>query len=301
MILIVGGTGALGSVTAEKLLAQGEAVRIMTRTPAKAQALQDLGADVVQGDLRDQDSLIQVCQGVDAVFASAHSVMGSGAEASKYIDDQGHRWLIDAAKAAGVNRFVYVSALGAAPDHPSNFFRIKYKIEQYLRKSGLPYTILRPTAFMEAHVYQLIGQPILETGKVTVFGKGENPRNFVAAADVAHFAVLMLLKQEGSGEILAIGGPENFTNMQVVRLYEQLAGRKANVSHVPLGMLRVMSPVAGLFNPGLSQVMAISIWQDTTDQTFDPSALLQRYPMTLTRLADWMATYVPASLLPAAG
>ena len=48
MILIVGGTGALGSVTAEKLLAQGEAVRIMTRTPAKAQALQDLGADVIQ-------------------------------------------------------------------------------------------------------------------------------------------------------------------------------------------------------------------------------------------------------------
>jgi NADH dehydrogenase len=301
MILIVGGTGALGSVAAEKLLAQREAVRIMTRTPAKAEALQALGAEVVQGDLRDQDSLVQACQGVDAVLASAHSVMGSGSEASKYIDDQGHRWLIDAAKAAGVNRFVYVSALGAAPDHPANFFRIKYKIEQYLRKGGLSYAILRPTAFMESHAYMLIGQPILEKGKVTLFGKGKNPRNFVAAADVAHFAVMMLLKSGPSGEVLGIGGPDNFTNMQVVRLYEGLTGRKAKVSHVPLGMLRIMSPVAGLFNPGLSQVMAISIWQDTTDQTFDPSALLQRYPMTLTRLADWMAAYVPTDLLPAAG
>ena len=301
MILIVGGTGALGSVTAEKLLAQRESVRIMTRTPAKADALRALGAEVVQGDLRDQDSLIQACQDVDTVLASAHSIMGSGSEASKYIDDQGHRWLIDAAKAAGVNRFVYVSALGAAPDHPANFFRIKYKIEQYLRNSGLSCAILRPTAFMESHAYMLIGQPILEKGKVTLFGKGENPRNFVAAVDVAHFAVIMLLKSGASGEILGIGGPENLTNMQVVRLYEELTGRKAKVSHVPLGMLRIMSPVAGPFNPGLSQVMATSIWQDTTDQTFDPSALLQRYPMTLTRLADWMATYVPASLLPAAG
>ena len=192
----------------------------MTRTPDKAQSSQDLGAEIVQGDLRDQDSLVRACQGVDAVLASAHSIMGKGSEASKYIDDQGHRWLIDAAKAAGVNHFVYVSAHGAAPDNPSNFFRIKYKMEQYLRNSGLSFTILRPTAFMESHAYMLIGQPILETGKVTLFGKGENPRNFVAATDVAHFAVMMLLKAEGSGEILEIGGPENLTNMQVVGLYE---------------------------------------------------------------------------------
>jgi len=301
MILIVGGTGALGSATTEQLLAQRKAVRVMTRTPAKAQALQDLGAEIVQGDLREKASLIQACQGVDAVLAAAHAIMGKGTEASKFVDDQGHRWLIDAANAASVNHFVYVSAHGAAPDNPSNFFRIKYKIEQYLRNSGLSFTILRPTAFMESHAYMLIGQPILETGKVTLFGKGENPRNFVAATDVAHFAVMMLLKSAGSGELLEIGGPENLTNMQVVRLYEGIAGRKAKVSHVPLGILRLMSPLAGPFNPGLSQVMATSIWHDTTDQTFDMSPMLQQYPMTLTRLADWVKTYHPTELLPASG
>lgn len=301
MILIIGGTGALGSATTRKLLVQREAVRVMTRTPAKASVLQTLGAEIVQGDLRDQPSLTRACQGVDTVLAAAHSVMGKGSEASKYIDDQGHRWLIDAAKAAGVKQFVYVSALGAAPDNPSNFFRIKYKIEQYLRNSGLSFTILRPTAFMESHAYELIGKPILETGKVTLFGKGENPRNFVAATDVAHYAVMMLLKLEGSGEILEIGGPENLTNMQVVGLYEGIAGRKAKVSHVPLGMLRLMSPLAGLFNAGLSQVMQISIWQDTTDQTFDPSTLLQRYPMTLTRLEDWVQTYGTATMVAVGG
>lgn len=301
MNLIVGGTGALGSATAEYLLAQGKAVRILTRYPQKTQPLQELGADIVLGDLRDLNSLTQACQGVKTVMASAHSIMGKGSEASTYIDDQGHRWLIDTAKASGVKHFVYVSAWGAAPDHPSNFFRIKYKIEQYLRNSSLSYTILRPTAFMEAHAYKLIGQPILETGKVTLFGKGVNPRNFVAAADVAHFAMMMMIKSEGSGELLEIGGPENITNMQVVRLYEGIAGRSVKISHVPLGMLRLMSPLVRPINPGLSQVMQTSIWHDTTDQTFDTSALLQQFPMTLTRLTDWIPNHVPADLLPVTG
>lgn len=301
MILIVGGTGALGSATTEKLLAQNTAVRVMTRNPIKAQALQALGAEVVQGDLRDRDSLLHACQGVNAIMASAHSIMGRGSEASKYIDEQGHKWLMEAAKTAGVWQFVYVSALGAAPDNPVPFFRIKYKMEQTLRSSGLPFTILRPTAFMESHAYGLIGKSILETGKVQLFGQGENPRNFVAAADVAYFAVRALLEPDLAGEVLEIGGPENLTNMQVVRLFEEIAGKKASVSHVPLAMLRVMAPVASPFNSGLSQIIQTSIWQDTTDQTFDPSALLRRYPVTLTRLEDWARSHITSDRLVAAG
>jgi uncharacterized protein YbjT (DUF2867 family) len=302
MILIVGGTGTLGRLTIEKLLAQKQAVRVMTRTPARAQDLQAAGVDVVQGDLRNQKSLVRACQGVSMVLASAHSIMGRGAEASKYIDGQGHRWLIDAAKAADVQQFVYVSALGATPNHSVPFFQIKYETEQYLRKSGLPFAILRPSAFMDYHAYEMVGKPILETGKVTLFGKGENPRNFVAAADVAHFAVLMLLKPEASGSVLEIGGPENLTNMQVVALYEKIAGRQAKVSHVPLGMLRVMSPLLRPFHAGLSQIMKASILFDTAEQTFDMRATLQQYPMTLTRLEDWARSHVRTdSLLVARG
>jgi uncharacterized protein YbjT (DUF2867 family) len=155
---------------------------------------------------------------------------------------------------------------------------------------------------MDYHAYEMVGKPILETGKVTLFGKGENPRNFVAAADVAHFAVLMLLKPEASGSVLEIGGPENLTNMQVVALYEKIAGRQAKVSHVPLGMLRVMSPLLRPFHAGLSQIMKASILFDTAEQTFDMRATLQQYPMTLTRLEDWARSHVRTdSLLVARG
>ncbi|MBK8931314.1 MAG: hypothetical protein IPM76_03170 [Chloroflexi bacterium] len=68
----------------------------------------------------------------------------------------------------------------------------------------MPFTILRPTAFMESHAYGVIGKSILETGKVQLFGPGENPRNFVAAADEAYFSVRALLDPDLAGEVLKV-------------------------------------------------------------------------------------------------
>lgn len=291
MILIVGATGFLGSATAKRLLAEGYAVRAMTRTPAKAAELGRLGAEIVQGDLCDADSLRRACAGADKVLAAAHSLLGRGKESSKCVDDAGHKQLIDIAKAAGVQHFVYTSGNGVSPDDPVPFSRIKYDVEQYLQRSGLSYTILRPSAFMEWHAHIFIGQPILEQGKVTLFGRGENPRNFVAVDDVARFAVIALTDPKAAGRIIEIGGPDNWTNMQVVRLYEKLAGHKAKVRHVPRGMLRVMSTLLKPFHAGLSQVMTFSYLTDTTDATFDPSETLKQYPLALTGLEQWVSEH----------
>lgn len=296
MILIVGGTGALGSAAARLFLQRGRKVRIMTRDPQKAEALKKLGADIVQGDLRDKASLARACDHVEGVLAAAHSIMGHGAAASSKVDSLGHKWLINAAKEAGVRHFVYTSAFGAAPTHPAQFYRIKHEVEQYLQHSHLAYTILRPTAFMDSHAHMLIGQPILEKGNVSLFGAGENPRNFVAAHDVAQFALLALNMPQMAGKVIEVGGPENWTNLEVVRLYERLAGRQAKVSHVPLGALRVMAPLVRPFHPGLSQVMRTSIWFDTTDQTFDPGQTLQKYPIPLIKLEDWVEKQVSSEL-----
>jgi uncharacterized protein YbjT (DUF2867 family) len=296
MILIVGGTGALGSAATRLLLQRGHKVRVMTREPQRAASLKKLGAEVVHGDLRDKASLARACAGVDGVLAAAHSIFGRGSEASVHVDALGHKWLINVAQEAGANHFVYTSAYGAAPTHSALFFRIKYEVEQYLQHCGLAHTILRPTAFMESHAHMLIGQPILEKGKVSLFGRGENPRNFVAAQDVAQLAVLALTVPQMAGAVVEIGGPENWTNMEVVRLYERLSGRRAKVSHVPLAMLRLMAPVIRPFHPGLSQVMHTSICNDTTDQTFDPRPTLRKYPITLTKLKDWVEKQVACEL-----
>lgn len=295
-VLIVGATGVEGSLTTKKLLAQGIAVRAMTRTPAKAESLRQLGAEVVQGDLREVESLRRACAGVDKVLAAAHSLLGRGAEASQYVDEIGHKQLIDMAKAADVQHVVYTSIIGAGPTDPVPFNRIKYAVEQYLQASELPYTILRPGAFMEWHVHEFIGKPILEKGKVMLFGKGDNPRNFVAGEDVANFAVLALTEPRAIDQTIEIGGPDNWTNNQVAALYAQLAGRPVSITHVPLAVLRVMSPLLKPFHPGLSQVMALSIMSDTADMTFDPSATLRQYPVPLTWLEDWIRQRVAEAM-----
>jgi uncharacterized protein YbjT (DUF2867 family) len=299
MILIVGGTGALGSATARRLLSKGIPVRVMTRTPEKAAALGKQGADFVQGDLLDKTSLVKACRGIDKVLVAAHSILGRGRAASKYVDLGGHKDLIDAAKAAGVGHFVYASMYNYGPEYETiPFLQFKRAVEGYLQSSGLNYTILRPTAFMETHAELLIGSPLLERGKVSLFGSGENPRNFITADDVAQFTVMALEEDDLNGRTIDIGGPENLTNMQVVQLYEKLAGRTAKVSHVPLGMLKVMYRVLRPVHPGLSQVIQSSIYADTLNSSFDPAAMLAAYPVTLTRLEDWAAQRVERAQLP---
>lgn len=215
-----------------------------------------LGAEIVQGDLLDKASLMQACCGVSKVLASAHSIFGHGREASKFVDLQGHIDLIDAGKSAGVTHFVYASAYSFDPKYDSiPFFQCKRQVEQHLQASGLPHTILHPTAFIEAHAHALIGESILASGKGALFGKGESVRDFVAADDVAQFAVMALTSDALNGRTVDIGGPTNCTNMDVVRLYERVSGRKAKVTRVPAGVLRVMYRLIRPLHPGLSQIM----------------------------------------------
>ena len=170
MILVVGATGVLGQKTARLLLADGHQVRAMTRVAERASDLAQQGAEVIVGDLVDPDSLARACRGVDRVFAAAHSFLGKGQYRSEAVDDRGHRALIDAARSQGVKRFVYTSALGASPNHPIDFHRTKYAIEQYLQASGLEHVILRPSAFMEWHAHIFNGKSILEKGRTQLLG-----------------------------------------------------------------------------------------------------------------------------------
>src|SRR2546421_12336086 len=118
MILIVGASGRLGSVVAEHLLAQGKPVRAMTRTPLNLAHLKQQGAEVVSGDLRNPASLLSACQGGEQALMAAHALVGKGDNNPQTVDDAGNRQLMDAANAAGVKHFSFVSVQGARSDAP---------------------------------------------------------------------------------------------------------------------------------------------------------------------------------------
>ncbi len=289
MILIIGASGFLGREVTKLLLSKNEQVRLLVRTPAKVEDLKQAGAEVIQGDLIDPLSLARACQGTDRVLAAAHSILGKGRYTSEAVDDAGHRVLIDAAKAAGVAHFVYMSMVGVSPDHPFDFARTKYSIEEYLKASGLSYTILRPSWYMEWHVHILNGKSILESGKTSLLGKGTKPRNFIAVRDVAQFAVRALMDPKLKNRTIEIGGPQNATNNQVAELYGKIAGVTPKVSHVPPFIARAMSLMLKPFQPGISRIMYLSsLPEDAFCQTFDPAALLAEFPMHLTTLEEFV-------------
>jgi uncharacterized protein YbjT (DUF2867 family) len=287
VILVVGATGSLGRQVVKKLVAQGETVLAMTRDRSKADDLKARGAQIVLGDLRDPESLEFAVRGAKAVVAAAHGMLGRGSSSSAAIDDQGHRNLIDAAKAAGTEHFVYTSALGAAHDHPIDFWRTKAKIERYLEDSGVTNTIIRPSSFMEIYAWELIGKQVAGGKRVMLLGPGTNPRNYIAADDVANAVVLALRIPELRGKILDVGGPDNISPREVVSVFERVTGKKAKVSSMPLPVVRAAAGTITRIHPGIARIMKASVWGETSDMTFDASLMRTRLPIGLTSVEDF--------------
>jgi uncharacterized protein YbjT (DUF2867 family) len=293
MILVVGASGVLGQKVVRLLLADGHRVRAMTRDHRNAATHETQGAEVYLADLVDHPSLARACEGVSHVLAAAHAFMGRGRYSSRAVDELGHKTLIDVARADGVQRFVYVSAMGAASDHPIDFFRTKYEVERYLERSGLKHVILRPSAYMEWHAHAFNGANILKTGKTTLIGSGRKPRNFVSASDVAFLTARALTAQTIGQRIIAVGGPGNFSNEEVARLYGRLAGIDPKIRRLPRAVASGLAVAVRPFHPGIARILRLSsLPDDACSETFDAEELVREYRLNLTTLEDFVREQV---------
>jgi uncharacterized protein YbjT (DUF2867 family) len=287
VILVAGGTGTLGSAIVQRLVDRGRQVRVLTREPSRATRWRDRGIDIARGDLRDPESLRRACTGATHVITTANAFMGRGAESVAAVDRQGNKNLIDAARAAGVRHFVFTSALLPDAYRSVDFFAVKFAIEDYLLASGLTWTILRPSAFMETWA-ELIGGALIRTGTATIFGAGDKPSNFVAVDNVADVAVMVLDDPGARNAIVEVVGPENLTQLQVAEIFERITGRTAKRKHLPVLLMRVLAVVARPFNPVFARQVKAGSLMATTATPFDPSAMLARYPVALITLEDWV-------------
>lgn len=255
MILLVGGSGTLGSAIARQLVAADLPVTVMSRDPDRHSSRFPAAVNFVRGDLRDKAALERAVSGKSLVVAAAHSILGRGRSASRYVDDLGHKSLIDVSIAARVDRFIYVSAWFEQRTKLNTFFAAKRRIELSLRSSGLVHTILRPTAFMEMHAEQMIGLRVKANKPVVVFGPGTAARNFVAAEDVAKVVVAELRCSDPQSRSINVGGPQNLSTRDIIAVYETLLNRTAKVVTVPLAVASLLHHVFKPLHPGLSQIM----------------------------------------------
>ena len=277
MILVVGATGNLGGAVTRMLLAQGQPVRILARSQSNYQPLVDSGAQVVLGDLKQRSSLDPACQGVETVITTANSVARGGEDNPQTVDLQGNRNLIDTAKAAGINQFIFVSALTADPNSPVPFIQAKGKTEDSLRASGLPYTIIAPNLYMEIWAAMVVGMPAMMGQPVTIVGGGRRKHSFISASDVATFILAAIGNPAAINQKLLLGGPQPLSFRDVVAIYERVLGHRIQVRSVAPG-----EPV-----PGLPEIAAqLLAGLDTYDSPVDMTETARTFGIQLTPLEE---------------
>ena len=240
MLLVAGATGFLGGEICRRLVERGETVRGLVRAtsdPDAVDRLKRLGVETVLGDLRDRASLDTACAGVETVVSTATTTRtrqpGDSIEAT---DEAGQLNLVDAARDAGVGRYVYVSySQHIESDDPLT--RAKRAVERRIRESGMRYTILRPSYFMEVWLSPFVGFDYANR-KATLYGDGQRPISFISLGDVAEFAVRAVVSPEAANGAIELGGPEAVSPLEVVRIFEEQGGAPFEVQHVPEEALR---------------------------------------------------------------
>lgn len=276
VIVVAGGTGTLGTRLVPRLAGAGLAVRVLTRDPARAASLAGPGVEVVRGDVRHAASLRPGLRGAEVVVSAVRGFAGPGGVWPASVDRARNANLTEAAARAGA-AFVLVSVVGASPDHPIGLFRAKHAAQETLRASGVPWTIVRATAFIETWA-MVMGRPLLASGKIPVLGRGDNPVNFVCATDVAALAARAVTDTGLRGQVLALGGPDQLTFNQFAALVRESTGRRGTVRHIPRPALRAMAGLAAAVKPALARQARAALAMDTLDMTFDSAPTRRAFP-----------------------
>jgi NADH dehydrogenase len=274
MILLAGGTGHLGGPLAHLLAENRMKIRVLSRNPLRAPGPQ--GAEIVAGDVRIRSSLNTGLEGVETVV-SAVTGFGPGGSGPRAVDLEGNLNLIDASMSSGVKHFILISIHGARANHPLELYRAKFAAEQRLMASGLAWTIVRPTVFLELWT-DILGSPLLKTGTATVFGRGDNPVNFVSVQTVARAVERAVVDPGLRGRTIEVGGTENLTVNDLVQRIAESNGRRAKARHIPLPVLGLAVAMLRPIRPDFAGLLQAAVLMDTTDMTFDAEAKHHEQP-----------------------
>ena len=287
MILVIGSTGLLGSEIVRRLRRFEYPVRAMARetsSPERLRAIQETGAEVVFGDLKEPETLRAACNGMDAVIATASSTLSRQAgDSIQTVDLEGCLNLIEAARGAGVRRFVYISI---PPNlHESPLTRAKAEVIRRLMASGLEYTVLAANYFMEVWLSPALGFDAFN-GHVRLYGTGDRPITLVSCNDVAEIAVRSLSEERARNRQLLVGGPANVTPLQVVRLFEKVVGRSITMDHVSEAALeeKWCNPTSAL-----DETFAGLMMDFAQGCTMDMRETLALFPIHLTTVEEFAA------------
>ena len=297
MILVVGATGMVGSEVCERLASKGKKVGALVRPtadPAKVKKLEALGVELLPGDLREPATLEAACRHADAVIATASAVPSTyeaGVNDIQTTDLAGLRRLIAIARSTSVKHFVYMSFSGSI-NIAFPLQKAKRIVEHELKQSGLTYTILRPSYFMEAWLAPIMGfDPA--NAKATIYGIGAKRVSYISYHDVAAFVIRSLEVPAAKNATLELGGPQAISQLQAVEIFEHAAHRRFDVRFVPEPLLeqRQRAAAADPLQQSATGLMRCLAHGDAIDM----HKMRKAFPIRLTSVKDYAAScLIPA-------
>ncbi|AKD04856.1 SDR family oxidoreductase [Pontibacter korlensis] len=252
-VLLAGATGHLGRHLLRALKQQGFIVTVLARSEQKASALSPAPDRLLFADATHPDSLSGCCQGIDVV-ASAVGKSISLKDWSKTtfheVDYQANYNLLQEAKAAGIQQFIYISAFSAEQHPELAYFKAHADFSEALKQSGISYTIVQPTALFSVFDEMTA---MARKGMLGVIDSGAALTNPVFEGDVANVAVESI---GGPSEVIPIGGKRIYSRLELAKLVGRAAGYEGRIIHAPKTAIKLLLPLVKLFSPSLCHTLA---------------------------------------------
>lgn len=287
MILVVGSTGLLGGEICRQLVEKGYGVRALVRknsAPEKITQLKALGCELVEGDLKEPDTLQEACKGMESVISTASSTLSrQEGDTIETVDHQGQLNLVDAAEEAGVKKFVFIS-FPDEPEFQNSLNLAKRAVEKRLRESKMDYTTLQANYFMEVWLSPALGFDFFNQ-KARIYGDGKNKTNWISFTDVAKFAVAALEKPSVKNRVLKLGGPEALSPLEVIRLFEAELRKEFEVEKVPVEALQAQREQAD--NP-LDEAFTCLMLNYAKGWPMEVEEIMNEFRMPLTSVKDYI-------------
>jgi len=301
---VAGGTGFVGGAIALELFRRGHRVVVLSHRGESARGPLPDAVELRHVDVTDGSGLPEALAGLDALVI-ALAFLNSPIEAPRRgrtfeaVDARGAERLVAAAEAAGVGRFVYLSGAGAAEDAPRHWFRAKWRAETALWRSGIPFTIIRPTWIYgprDVSLNRFVGF----ARRLRVVPMTNSGRQLLAPVfidDVAGLAADSLVTDAAVRQVFELGGPETLSMREVIGRALRAAGLRRPIVPGPTPLLKLATaPLAWLPEPPLTPDAIDFINQPAT---VDVGPLLERMPRRLTPLDEGLASYLAPGSEPA--
>jgi len=289
-LLIIGATGTLGRQIVRRSIDEGYKVKCLVRNLRKAYFLKEWGAELLYGDLSLPETIPLALKDITAIIDASTS-RPSDSYSAEEVDLNGKIALIEAAKVAGIKKFVFFSVLNGEYHPNVPLVSLKLKLESYLINSGLNYTIFYLAGFFQGLISQY-AIPILEKQPVWTTSES-NSVGYMDTQDIAKFALRSLILENCNNKKFSLVGNKSWTSQEIIELCERLSGQSASVTRIPVFILRLLKNFTGFFEWGknisdrlaFAEVLTVgpSMTSDMTEVyklfSFDPSDTysLERY------------------------